>query len=207
MALYKFFLIWFDFFCSDYSRQSYLILSPLNAAVHLIFSLRRFDHITDTLICLCWLHVPKHIQYKILFSLIKFFTVQLYVIWEHKRRLRTLLVFITYEPFAPHQITTWPFHLRPSVTGTSPLRLRGPVTVFLKGGISAPSLECFKQQLKTFVFSHSFLYCLFSLLMDWLVDTSPVSKLSACIIWCFTVAFVQRKVDTCIVLQEHAIAA
>jgi len=71
--------------------------------VHLIFSLRRFDHITDTLICLCWLHVPKHIQYKILFSLIKFFTVQLYVIWECHRALPT---FLADKPSTLHQVIT-----------------------------------------------------------------------------------------------------
>ena len=39
--------------------------SVLNAAARLIFSLKRSDHITDALVSLHWLRVPKCIQYKI----------------------------------------------------------------------------------------------------------------------------------------------
>jgi len=39
--------------------------SVLNAAVRLIFHLRRSDHISDALVCLHWLRVPKRIEFKI----------------------------------------------------------------------------------------------------------------------------------------------
>ena len=42
--------------------QSYTML---NAAVRLIYNLRRSDHITDALINLHWLRVPERITYKV----------------------------------------------------------------------------------------------------------------------------------------------
>ena len=39
--------------------------SVLNAAARLIYQPRSSDHITDALVCLHWLWIPKRIQYKI----------------------------------------------------------------------------------------------------------------------------------------------
>jgi len=39
--------------------------SVLNAAVRLIFHLKRSNHITDALVSLHWLRVPERIQYKV----------------------------------------------------------------------------------------------------------------------------------------------
>jgi len=39
--------------------------SVLNAAARVVFWLRRFDHITDTLVVLHWLPVPQRVDYKV----------------------------------------------------------------------------------------------------------------------------------------------
>jgi hypothetical protein len=42
-----------------------LLQSILNAAARLIFRLRRFDHITDSLVALHWLRAPERVDYKL----------------------------------------------------------------------------------------------------------------------------------------------
>ena len=39
--------------------------SVLNASARLIYGLRRFDHISEALMSLHWLHIPEHIQFKL----------------------------------------------------------------------------------------------------------------------------------------------
>ena len=38
--------------------------SVLNAAARLVYNLKRYDHVTDALICLHWLRIPERIQFK-----------------------------------------------------------------------------------------------------------------------------------------------
>jgi hypothetical protein len=35
-----------------------------NAAARIVFNLRRYDHVTDALICLHWLRIPERVRYK-----------------------------------------------------------------------------------------------------------------------------------------------
>jgi len=39
--------------------------SVLNAAAHLVYRLRRYDHITDTLAALHWLRLPERVDFKV----------------------------------------------------------------------------------------------------------------------------------------------
>jgi len=46
-------------------RQLQSWQSILNAAAHLVFRLRRYDHITDALAILHWLRLPQRVDFKV----------------------------------------------------------------------------------------------------------------------------------------------
>ena len=66
--------------------------SLLNAAVRLIFNLKRSDHITEALVSLHWLRVPERIQYIAVLSYKEFFTIPCHDTWDHSLVLLTYLV-------------------------------------------------------------------------------------------------------------------
>ena len=136
--------------------------SVLNAAARIVFNLRRYDHVTDGLICLHWLRVPERIQFKL-----------------------AVLVYQSLHGMAPSYLSC--FRSAASVSSRRQLRsnsgsnsvalqrLLVPRTRCVTFGArsfpvaganiwnnlplditSAPSLSIFRRRLKTFLFNFSF---------------------------------------------------
>ena len=131
--------------------------SVLNAAARLTYHLRRFNHISDALVCLHWLRVPERVQYKI--------AVLVYKVW-HGLTPQYLgpLSYVAHLPgrqplrFAginrlavpPVMFTTVANRAFPVVGPRTWNDLPDDVT-------SAESLSTFRQRLKTHLFTKSFL--------------------------------------------------
>jgi len=52
-------------FLPIFSDASRAVQAVLNAAVHLVFRLRRYDHVTDALVILHWLRLPERVNVKL----------------------------------------------------------------------------------------------------------------------------------------------
>jgi len=131
--------------------------SAQNAAVRLIYRIRRYDHITDALISLHWLRVPERISFKIAVLtyrslncsapsyLSSYFTRVADVPSRH--RLRS----------ASTSRLTIPFTRRSTIGKRSfPVAGADLWNELPSDVTSAPSLSVFRQRLKTFLFRRSY---------------------------------------------------
>ena len=125
-----------------------------NAAAHLVFNIRRSDHVTDALICLYWLRVAERIRFKM--AVMAFRSI-------HGLPLSYLHGFVPYQAG------------RPGLHSASSQRLNVPRTRLSSFGdrsfpvagaevwndlplqmTSAPSLSIFRNRLKICLFNFSY---------------------------------------------------
>jgi len=124
------------------------LASVLNAAVRLVYRLRRHDHITDALATLHWLRLPERVDFKMAVMTYRVLS-QLVRIADlpGRRRLRSSSTHSLLVPsFRRSTVGRRSFPVAASVLWNS-------LSLDIQ---SSPSLTVFRQQLKTFLFRKSF---------------------------------------------------
>ena len=130
--------------------------SVLNAAARLVFRLRRYDHVTDALAILHWLHLPQRVDFKVAVTVFRVlhglappYLNQL--IWVSElpcgRRLRSS---------SSLQLLVPPFPLTTVGRRSFPVASSLLWNSLLSDIQSSSSLPVFRQRLKTFIFRQSF---------------------------------------------------
>ena len=128
----------------------------LNAAAHLVYQLRRNDHITDTFATLHWLHLPERVDLKVAVTACRVphgiappYLNQLVRVTDLRGRRRlcsSSSQLLHVPPFRRSTVGRRCLHVAASIFWSSlPMDIQ-----------SSPSLPIFRQRLKIFLFRKSF---------------------------------------------------
>lgn len=130
--------------------------SVLNSAARLIYNLRRFDHITDALICLHWLRVPERIEYKIAVLTYNtlYGTAPRYL--GPLTRVADLPGRRALRSSNTSRLDTPPFRLSTVGSRAFPVAAARIWNNLPDNVVSSPSLQTFRKHLKTYLFQRSF---------------------------------------------------